>query len=233
MKTLALALLAALALAPAVRAQAQTDSGGASTATAPGASAAQTTKKPAEKARTSEKKPVHEEKKKPVHETSKKPVHEVKKKSEREVRRRRAHEARRKPVHEAKKAQAQIPVENPTLKLTEEQLAIAPKVYTGLMQCEQGVDVNVLSDDRHPGFFQVVTGKHYYYMHPVVSRTGAVRLQDDRAGAVWLQLGNKSILLDHNQGGSVVDGCVGTVQREYVAHMADHPAPDLLGLDKK
>lgn len=230
MKTLALALLAAIALAPAVQAQAQSEGGAAS---ASSASSAPTTKKPIEKAREDAKKPAHDVKKKPVHEAKKKPVHEVKKKSEHEAKRRPAHAARKQPVHEAKKTQVQIPVENPTLKLTEEQLAIAPKVYTGQMQCEQGVDVNVISDDKHPGFFQVVTGKHYYYMHPVISKTGAVRLQDDRAGAVWLQLGNKSILLDQNQGGSVVDGCVGTVQREYVAQMAGHPAPDLLGLDKK
>ncbi|TAN12019.1 MAG: hypothetical protein EPN34_05540 [Burkholderiaceae bacterium] len=214
MKTLALALLAALAFVPAVQAQTQSEGGTTATASAPGASATHTSKKPAPEAK---KKTVHEVKKKPVRETKRRPVHE----------------ARKKPVHEVKKAQVQIPTESPTLKLTEEQLALAPKVYTGEMQCDQGMDVSVIADGKHPGFFQVMAGKHYFYMHPVVSKTGAIRLEDDRVGAVWLQLGNKSMLLNQNQGGGVADGCVGAVQRDYVAHMAEHPAPDLLGLDKK
>lgn len=141
------------------------------------------------------------------------------------------HVTKKKTIKQIKKAEVAVPAQTLTERLSSEELALAPKVYTGDMSCEMGQNVDVVADDQHPGFFRVTTGKRVYYMHPVVSQTGAVRLEDNRVGAVWLQLGNKSMLLDQSKG--VVDGCAGPVQRDYAAHMADHPAPDLLGLSKK
>jgi hypothetical protein len=143
------------------------------------------------------------------------------------------HVVKKKAAKEVKKVEAAVPVESPTERLSSEELALAPKVYTGDMRCELGEDVKVTADGQHPGFFHVTAGKRQYYMHPVVSKTGAMRLEDNRAGAVWLQLGGKSMLLDQKRGERVADSCAGAAQRDYAAHMSQHPAPDLLGLDKK
>ena len=43
-------------------------------------------------------------------------------------------------------------------------------------------------------------GIQRFRMHPVESRTGAIRLEDPRAGAMWLQLGNKSMLMSQKHG---------------------------------
>lgn len=80
--------------------------------------------------------------------------------------------------------------------LSEADLAVAQRVSTGKAQCELGADVTVTQDEKKPGFFTVVTKGLKYRMHPVESRTGAIRLEDPRAGAMWLQLGNKSMLMN-------------------------------------
>lgn len=112
-------------------------------------------------------------------------------------------------------------------------MAVAPKVYTGQIRCSDGGNVTITPDAQHAGYFRVAAEGHNYFMHPVVSQTGAVRMEDTGAGAVWLQLGNKSMLLDQRIGTRVADGCESKEQVDFVAHMDEHPAPDLLGLDKK
>ena len=44
-------------------------------------------------------------------------------------------------------------------------------------------------------------------MHPVESRTGAIRLEDPKRGAMWLQLGNKSMLMSQKLGQRLADEC--------------------------
>lgn len=46
-----------------------------------------------------------------------------------------------------------------------------------------------------------------YVMRRIPTTTGAVKLQNSKGNAYWLQLGNKSMLLDTSAGGRVADNC--------------------------
>jgi hypothetical protein len=134
---------------------------------------------------------------------------------------------RKVPAKTIKAVEAATPVESPTERLTEAELAIAKNVYTGAIQCELGANVTVTADEKNPGFFQVTTDKLRYYMHPVESRTGAIRMEDNRAGAMWLQLGSKSMLMNQKLGQRVADECATPRQREYATQLRANPRSSL------
>lgn len=113
--------------------------------------------------------------------------------------------------------------DDPSVVLTEGELAVAQKVFTGKIQCELGADVTVTADDKKPGFFTVSTKGARYRMHPVESRTGAIRLEDARAGAMWLQLGNKSMLMNQKQGIRLADECQAPAQLAFADEMKKNP----------
>jgi len=113
--------------------------------------------------------------------------------------------------------------DDPSVVLTEAELAVAQKVFTGKIQCELGADVTVAADDKKPGFFTVSTKGARYRMHPVESRTGAIRLEDARAGAMWLQLGNKSMLMNQKQGIRLADECQSPAQVAFADEMKKNP----------
>ena len=136
------------------------------------------------------------------------------------------------PAKTAKAVEQATPVQTPTERLTDAEQAIARSIHTGTIQCELGANVTVTADDKNPGFFHVASGKQRYYMHPVESRTGAIRLEDNRAGALWLQLGNKSMLMNQRLGQRIADECAAPQQREFAARMKDQPQVDLLGGSK-
>ncbi len=111
--------------------------------------------------------------------------------------------------------------------MSESDLAVAKRVSVGKAQCELGADVTVTADDNKPGFFTVSTKGQRYRMHPVESRTGAIRLEDPRAGAMWLQLGNKSMLMNQKQGLRIADECQTAEQVAFAAEMKKNPPKDL------
>lgn len=108
--------------------------------------------------------------------------------------------------------------------------AAAGDVYTGVIPCDLGADVTIAVDEQNTGFFHVKAGNKNYHMRPVSSRTGATRLEDTEAGAMWLQLGNKSMLLDQKAGRRIADGCAAPAQVEFAAQMQQQPAVNLLNL---
>lgn len=111
--------------------------------------------------------------------------------------------------------------------LTEADLAVAKRVSTGKAQCELGADVTVTADEKKPGFFTVSTKGQRYRMHPVESRTGAIRLEDPHAGAMWLQLGNKSMLMNQKQGLRIADECQTPEQIAFAEEMKKNPPKNL------
>lgn len=111
--------------------------------------------------------------------------------------------------------------------MTEADLAVAKRVSIGKAQCELGADVTVTADEKKPGYFTVSTKGQRYRMHPVESRTGAIRLEDPRAGAMWLQLGNKSMLMNQKQGLRIADECQTAEQVAFAAEMKKNPPKDL------
>jgi hypothetical protein len=106
-------------------------------------------------------------------------------------------------------------------------LAIAQQIHQGLMPCEMGASVRVEADAASPGFFHVQGKGFRYRMYPVRTTTGALRLEDKKAGAVWLQLANKSMLMDQKKGRRVADDCAHPEQVAYGQDMKTNPPPSL------
>jgi hypothetical protein len=65
-------------------------------------------------------------------------------------------------------------------------------------------------------------------MTPVVSSTGAIRLEDAQAGAMWLQLSNKSMLMNSKVGQRIADECQSPAQMAVAEAMKLAPPPGLL-----
>jgi hypothetical protein len=106
-------------------------------------------------------------------------------------------------------------------------LAVAEKVVLGTVSCELGAKVHV-KPDTSPGRFIVDLGRQSFRMEPTLTTTGAVRLEDPSNGAVWLQLGNKSMLLNTRLGRRLADSCVNTQQGVVASAMEQTKSPGLL-----
>lgn len=117
-----------------------------------------------------------------------------------------------------------------TLAQSPAELAIAASVYQGRLPCELGAYVTVTADPRAPGFFDVEIKKQKFRMFPVVTTTGAVRLEDRQAGAVWLQVSNKSMLMNQKLGKRLADACMSPEQAAVTESLRLNPAPQLLDL---
>ncbi len=112
--------------------------------------------------------------------------------------------------------------------LTAEELELAKLVHVGVIPCELGTSVTIAPSEKRPGMFLVRTKNMTFRMHPVSSRTGAIRLEDPRAGAMWLQLGNKSMLMSQKLGQRLADECVSPNQAEVAAALKSNPPPSIL-----
>jgi hypothetical protein len=112
--------------------------------------------------------------------------------------------------------------------LSPEQLAIANRVSLGKMPCELGAHVSIKPDVRGAGRFILELGQQKYSMVPVSTVTGAIRLEDAAAGVVWLQLGNKSMLMSQKLGKRLADACASADQLIVAKELERNPAPSLL-----
>ncbi|MFO1264905.1 MAG: hypothetical protein U1E84_16455 [Rhodoferax sp.] len=125
------------------------------------------------------------------------------------------------PVHES------APPED-TQPLSAELQEVANQVYVGTMSCELGIHVAVAPDTGVPGRFLLELGRQRFRMTPVLTSTGAVRLEDVQAGAFWLQLPNKSMLMSQKLGKRLADDCTGTEQSEIARALSRSPVPGIL-----
>jgi hypothetical protein len=131
-------------------------------------------------------------------------------------------------ANDQKSIEEATPVDDdPNVNLTPEELETAKKVYTGDIPCELGQTVHITPHKR-AGFFIVRAGIQRFRMQPVDSRTGAIRLEDPRAGAMWLQLGNKSMLMSQKMGRRLADDCKAPAQVAYGEQLLKHPLPSIL-----
>lgn len=112
-------------------------------------------------------------------------------------------------------APAPVEEESP---LSEAQLAVAPQVSHGDVNCEFNQKVHITPDPAKPGRFKLQFGKQVFDMAPEPTSTGAVRLEDKRAGVVWLQIPSKSMLMNTKVGQRMVDSCM---HADQVAHQAN------------
>jgi hypothetical protein len=112
--------------------------------------------------------------------------------------------------------------------LSPQELAIAERIEVGRIPCELGASVSVVADAHVPGYFDVQIKKFKFRMAPVVTSTGAIRLEDHEAGAVWLQLSNKSMLMNQKTGTRLADECTSPTQLVVAEAMIKNPPPSLL-----
>lgn len=92
-------------------------------------------------------------------------------------------------------------------KITAGQLTVAARVMVGVADCEFNQKVNVERMTEPEGVFKVTYNKVSYMMTPEETTTGAVRLEDKKAGTVWLQIPAKSMLLNSKTGHRLVTEC--------------------------
>ena len=112
-----------------------------------------------------------------------------------------AAKATRKPV-------APPPVEAPLPPSEGEQNAAASMVHFGDYDCEFKQTVKVTMNPKYDGYIDVAFGKQRYTMKPVLSTTGALRLEDVKGETLMLQIAYKSMLMDVKAGHRLVDECV-------------------------
>jgi hypothetical protein len=142
------------------------------------------------------------------------------------------------PASTAKSAQAKskpataktqvAPKAEPETPMGPDELAIADRVHKGQLPCELGATVRLEADASQPGYFYLHGKGFRYRMHPVATTTGAIRLEDRKAGTVWLQLANKSMLMDQNKGRRLADECANAEQVAFAENMKTNPPPSLI-----
>jgi len=119
------------------------------------------------------------------------------------------------------------PVEAPLPPAPGEQIAAAAMAHFGSYDCEFNQTVSVDINHKHDGYVDVKHGKSTWVMKPVLSQTGALRLEDVKGRMLMLQIANKSMLMDTQIGRRLVDNCVHEKQR----HVAQPAASESLGID--
>lgn len=125
-----------------------------------------------------------------------------------------------KPAAKPAAAKKAAPAAAPLPAADAEQLAAAERAHTGEYQCEFSQSIDVSMNPKANGYLDVKHNKQVWTMKPVVSSTGAVRLEDVKGQTLLLQIANKSMLMDTKAGRRVVDGCVHEKQKESAAAVA-------------
>ena len=101
-------------------------------------------------------------------------------------------------------------------RISEAQLLVADRVLTGEATCDLNQTVDLQAIAGRPGHFRLNYRKVSYTMVPEETTSGAVRLEDKKAGIVWLQIPAKSMLMNARAGQRMVDGCMHPEQRAAV-----------------
>lgn len=98
-----------------------------------------------------------------------------------------------------------------------EQVEAAERVFYGVHQCEFEQSVDVAIHPEWPAYVNVKFGKATYVMRPVLSSTGAVRLEDVQGETLMVQITAKSMLLNVKAGRRLVDECISAKHHEAMA----------------
>ena len=121
-----------------------------------------------------------------------------------------------------------VPAPPPLAKAEGEQLAAAAMTHFGDYACEFNQTLAVSNTPANEGYVDVRFNKQTWTMKPVLSSTGALRLEDVKGQMLMLQIANKSMLMDSKVGQRIVDACVHEKQLQAIAAAALRPAPDAL-----
>lgn len=119
------------------------------------------------------------------------------------------------------------PPPEPVLSQADEaQLAAAERAHLGDYMCEFNERVHIERHGKEAGYIDVAWNKYRVTMKPVLSSTGALRLEDVRGRLLMIQIANKSMLLDTKIGQRVLDDCVHPEQARQVAEARAAAASD-------
>ena len=97
-----------------------------------------------------------------------------------------------------------------------EQVKAAEMVYYGKYDCEFNQTVDIEQSPKHSSYVVVKHNKGEWLMKPVLSSTGAIRLEDVRGETLMVQIATKSMLLNTMTAHRIVDDCVSPKQREQI-----------------
>lgn len=126
-------------------------------------------------------------------------------------------------------ARAAAPLPEPPLEpASGEQIAAASLTHFGQYDCDFNQKVQVGLNTRHEGYVDVQFGAQRWVMKPVLSSTGALRLEDVRGRTLMLQIADKSMLMDVAAGRRLVDNCVHDAQRAAMAAIGGPMSAGLL-----
>ena len=114
----------------------------------------------------------------------------------------------------AKKAAAPKAAEFLIPAASAEQVDAAERVYYGVYDCEFNQSIQIVASAKHPSYVDIKHGKADYLMKPVLSSTGAIRLEDVRGETLMVQIAAKSMLLNVKTARRLVDDCISPKQRE-------------------
>ena len=93
----------------------------------------------------------------------------------------------------------------------------AELVYYGMYDCEFSQTMSITQSPKHSAYVDVKHGKNDWLMKPVLSSTGAIRLEDVRGETLMVQIASKSMLLNVKSAHRIVDDCISPRQRELIA----------------
>ena len=127
-----------------------------------------------------------------------------------------------------KRAAKKAPEPEPEIEMAaadEKQLAAAKEVLMGESGCEFDQKIQVHANPAHPGYVDMSYNKKKYTMKPVLSPTGALRLEDVRSEALMIQIASKTMVMNQKTGQRMVDNCVHPDQRTV---SADSGSPKLM-----
>ncbi|HEV8689401.1 MAG TPA: hypothetical protein VGQ91_03820 [Ideonella sp.] len=118
-----------------------------------------------------------------------------------------------KPVAPVKRATKPLPAKAPPAEVPlppadGAQAAAASMVHFGHYDCELNQAVEVAMNPKYDGYVDVSFAKQKWTMKPVLSSTGALRLEDVKGQALMLQIAYKSMVMDVNAGRRLADECV-------------------------
>lgn len=138
-----------------------------------------------------------------------------------------AAQAKKKPVPRA------VPVVAPLVlpSADSEQLAAAALTIFGDYACEFGKSLRVSPNPKFDGYVDLLFDKQLFTLKPVLSHTGALRLEDVRGRLLLVQIAVKSMVMDVKIGQRLVDDCVHETQSENRRQLAAAPPQPGLGID--
>jgi len=109
---------------------------------------------------------------------------------------------------------------------TPEQVSASERVYYGEYECDFKQVVQLSPSDRHPSYVDLRFAKNSYLMKPVLSSTGAIRLEDVRGQTLMIQIASKSMLMNVKTGVRLVDACVSPSQRVAIESAKAAPSTE-------